>query len=270
MAWIELHQTLPTNKKSLRLKRLLKIKTPQAVGHLCLLWLWALDNAPDGDLSGFTADELTEVSEWPGKDPDKFIKALQEAGFIDSDMTLHDWSDYAGKLIDKRKSDAERKRVTRSVKGGRPTDVQRTSNGCPADVQRNRTVPYRTVPNSTISSLQEEKFKAIVEAYSAMSGNLPTPGIMDEITGYADTLTGDVVKAAIDETSANGAKSWNYTRKVLQNWSAEKIDSLDKLEAHRAKRNKKPTEYTEKKQPPPTMEEVESMKAFLKKLKEEQ
>ena len=91
------------------------------------------------------------------------IKALQEAGFIDSDMTLHDWSDYAGKLIDKRKSDAERKRVTRFVKGGRPTDVQRTSNGCPADVQRNRTVPYRTVPNSTISSLQEEKFKAIVE-----------------------------------------------------------------------------------------------------------
>ena len=55
MAWMELHQSLPQNKKTLRLKRLLKIRTPQAVGHLCMLWLWAIDNAPDGDLTPFGA-----------------------------------------------------------------------------------------------------------------------------------------------------------------------------------------------------------------------
>ena len=48
LAWIELHQTLPQSGKLMRLKRELRIRTPQAVGHLCLLWLWALDNAPDG------------------------------------------------------------------------------------------------------------------------------------------------------------------------------------------------------------------------------
>ena len=37
MAWIELHQNLPAHRKVKKLKRLLKIKTPQAVGHLAML-----------------------------------------------------------------------------------------------------------------------------------------------------------------------------------------------------------------------------------------
>ena len=88
MAWIELHQTLPTNKKTLRLKKILKIKTPQAIGHLCLLWLWALDNAEDGDLSIFSDDEVSEVSGWTGK-PETFVAALIEAGFLDEDRHIH-------------------------------------------------------------------------------------------------------------------------------------------------------------------------------------
>ena len=57
MAWIELHQSLPTHRKLGKLKRLLKIKTPQAVGHLAMLWLWCIDNAPDGNLSGIDASD---------------------------------------------------------------------------------------------------------------------------------------------------------------------------------------------------------------------
>ena len=139
MAWIELHQTLPTNKKTVRLKNLLRIKTPQAVGHLCILWLWALDNAPDGDLSGFSTDEIAEFACWSGKNPDGFVNALIQAGFIDSDMRLHDWYDYAGKLVDKRKQNAERMRKARA------TNVQRTD-----DERAGATVPYPTVPNSTV------------------------------------------------------------------------------------------------------------------------
>lgn len=110
MAWIELHQTLPTNKKTVRLKNLLRIKTPQAVGHLCILWLWALDNAPDGDLSGFSPEEIAEFSCWQGKNPGDFVGALVQAGFIDSDMMIHDWYEYAGKLLDQRKAQSEYKK----------------------------------------------------------------------------------------------------------------------------------------------------------------
>lgn len=110
MAWIELHQTLPTNRKTLRFKNLLKIKTPQAVGHLCMLWLWALDNARYGDISQFSDDEIAEVSGWTGKKPDVFVNALKEAGFVDPDMHLHDWNEYAGRLIDKRDAQREQER----------------------------------------------------------------------------------------------------------------------------------------------------------------
>jgi hypothetical protein len=82
MAWIELHQSLPTNKKTLRLKKILKIKTPQAVGHLCMLWLWALDNASDGDISQFDAGEIAEIVAYPG-DAEKFMDALKSSGFVD-------------------------------------------------------------------------------------------------------------------------------------------------------------------------------------------
>ena len=67
MAWIELHQTLPSNRKTMRLKRLLKIKTPQAVGHMCMLWLWAVDNAADGDLTRSLLTRLQRPADIPGK-----------------------------------------------------------------------------------------------------------------------------------------------------------------------------------------------------------
>ncbi len=106
MAWIELHQTLPKNKKTIKLKRELGIKTPQAVGHLCMLWLWALDNTTDGDISEFTADDIAEVCEWK-KDSEKFYAALINAGLIDGDLRIHDWDEYFGRLMAKREVNRE-------------------------------------------------------------------------------------------------------------------------------------------------------------------
>ena len=109
MAWIELHQNLPAHRKVKKLKRLLKIKTPQAVGHLAMLWLWAVDNTPDGDLSALDPEDIAEACEWP-KDAEQFVQALTEAGFIDPDAKLHDWSDYAGMLLDRRENQREQNR----------------------------------------------------------------------------------------------------------------------------------------------------------------
>ncbi len=67
-------------QKTLRLKRILRIKTAQAVGHVCMLWLWALDNAQDGDLTRFSAGEIAEVSGWCGKRAEDFVAALQGGG----------------------------------------------------------------------------------------------------------------------------------------------------------------------------------------------
>jgi len=106
MAWIQLHQTLPKNKKTMKLKRFLKIKTPQAIGHLCMLWLWAIDNSNEGDLSEFESSDISEVCEWT-KNPDDFISALIESGFLTPDLKINNWEEYIGKLLSLRETKKE-------------------------------------------------------------------------------------------------------------------------------------------------------------------
>ena len=112
MAWIESHQTLGTHLKLRRLARALGISRAQAIGHLHYLWWWAVDNAPTGDLSTLTAAEIAEVAEWADSE-DVFVAALRQCRWLDPDGFLHDWEDYAGRLIAEREADRERKRLAR-------------------------------------------------------------------------------------------------------------------------------------------------------------
>lgn len=110
MAWIEVHQALLTHRKTGRLMRALDISRPTAVGHLVALWCWSLDNAPEGDLAGMEAADLAESAYWD-EDPAVFVGGLIQAGWIDDTPTgwaLHDWYDFAGRLIDQRRANAER------------------------------------------------------------------------------------------------------------------------------------------------------------------
>lgn len=168
MAWIEVHQSLPTHRKTLALADELNIEPVHAVGHLTCLWLWALDNAPDGSLANISPRTLARAAQWR-KEPQVFADALAASGLVNEDRSIHDWDDYAGRLIERRKRDADRKRTERStppdqpphsnghvadvheLSGGHPsdipTDVPPTSNASRARV--NRTQPYPTVPNKT-------------------------------------------------------------------------------------------------------------------------
>jgi len=136
MAWIESHQTLARHPKVIRLANILRVHKAQAIGHLHLLWWWTLDYAPTGDVSVFASCELCAAAEWTG-DAEKFKSALVESGWIDSDEKIHDWQDYAGKLVEQREADRRRKRV------------QRASGGHPADIRRMSGVPNPTQPNPT-------------------------------------------------------------------------------------------------------------------------
>lgn len=190
MAWIELHQGLPYNKKTLRLKRILRIKTAQAVGHVCMLWLWALDNAQDGDLTRFSAGEIAEVSGWCGKRAEDFVAALQEAGFLDADRQIHDWHSYAGRLIEKRRADAERKRLMRErvrEQAACPADVPAAGGAPAADSVRparvtlpNPTEPYPTghsaaAPGIAVGTALEERTGG-ADAPPASAGEAGSPG----------------------------------------------------------------------------------------------
>nr|DAE57466.1 MAG TPA: replisome organizer protein [Caudoviricetes sp.] len=114
MAWIELHQALPQHRKLLALRDALRLRTPAALGHMCLLWLWALDNAPDGDLSALPPRQLAEICQFNARRAGELAAALRTSGFVDADGRLHDWGDYTGRLIDQRAANRERQRQRRA------------------------------------------------------------------------------------------------------------------------------------------------------------
>lgn len=137
MAWIELHQAVWTHRKTFELAGLLDISETYAAAHMLRLWSWALDNAPDGSLSGISSRAIARGADWAG-DAEAFVEALISAGWLDPDRAIHDWQDYAGRLIERRVSNTERMRAKRAA------NVQRTN---PA--RAGATQPDTTVHNTT-------------------------------------------------------------------------------------------------------------------------
>ena len=140
------HQSLRDHPKTRKLSRELGIPVPTVIGHLHCLWWWAMDYAQDGDLSRYEVIDVAIGAGWDG-DHWEFVTALEEAGFLDEDgngnRSIHDWEDYAGKLLDRKRANAERMRKVRA------THVQRTSTARDEHVRERVELPNQTIPNQT-------------------------------------------------------------------------------------------------------------------------
>lgn len=113
MAWYEAHQTMARHPKTLKLARMLKADRRYAVGLLHDLFSWALDAAGKyGELPGMTAEDIASALEIGGKKGVQTVEALLSSGYLErcgEQYRIHDWYDYAGKLMDKREADRQRK-----------------------------------------------------------------------------------------------------------------------------------------------------------------
>jgi hypothetical protein len=137
--WLESHADLRDHPKTDMLMDLLAITRRDAVGLLHMVWWRALTYAPSGDLSDMTDAQIARWADWDG-DPGHLVAALKTAGFLDAARALHDWDEYAGRWIDRRNADAERKREARNAAAGRANgsaapDVRGMSAGRPARVR---------------------------------------------------------------------------------------------------------------------------------------
>lgn len=156
MAWIESHQNLADHPKTRKLARILDISKPTTIGHLHCFWWWALDYADDGDLSRFDSLDIAIGAEWDG-DPDEFLQALIRSGFVDDDdgLSIHDWWDYAGKLIERRRANAKRMREARA----RQSDAEIDSDSARAEnVQRTQRARVERPTNQPTEPDQTEPF----------------------------------------------------------------------------------------------------------------
>jgi len=59
------------------------------------LWAYCAENQPDGNLSGYQADELAMLVGYKG-DACSMLVALKDCGFIDLDGGIHDWKEHNG------------------------------------------------------------------------------------------------------------------------------------------------------------------------------
>ena len=118
MAWLQVHQTLKDHRKLFDAADQLEVEPPHMMGLLVSFWLWALDNAPTGSLVDITPRMISRAAQWDG-DPEKLAKTLIRAGWIDEKedgtLEIHDWYEYAGKLIDQREAEKQRSRRRRAA-----------------------------------------------------------------------------------------------------------------------------------------------------------
>lgn len=118
MAWIKVDQTLKDHRKLQIAADILGIPPAYFMGLIVNFWLWALDNAPTGNLVGISARMIAHASQWEGS-PEVLLSALIEAGFLDrndaGDLAIHDWYAWVGRLVEQRQREKERSARRRNV-----------------------------------------------------------------------------------------------------------------------------------------------------------
>lgn len=173
MAWIEAHQGLAQHPKTKRMARMLGISTAEAIGHLFMLWWWAMDYAQDGDLSKYDEFDIADAAQWTG-DAKTFLDAVKNcgpgdsSGFIDErdgGLFLHDWNVYAGRLFNMREQNRERQARHKEQKKNEAAREQRDGNADITDASR--------VSNALVTREQVED-NAPVTRYEGVSNALIT------------------------------------------------------------------------------------------------
>jgi uncharacterized phage protein (TIGR02220 family) len=156
LSWIEIHNSFFTNPKLKLLAAILGIEKMLASAYLIRFWSWAIDNILDeaGEITHLDAEDLAAAAGWR-KSSEKFFNALIASRWLDKHderIFIHDWSEYAGRLIRKRLIDRERKRKEREKCF--PSEVAGISDGNSDGIQSEipadgaaHTIPYHTVPN---------------------------------------------------------------------------------------------------------------------------
>lgn len=232
MAWIELHQQLPSHPKTKRLTRALGLTVPQdipqTVGHLCMMWLWCVDYAVDGSLEGMSAQDIADAAGWTG-DQDCFMEAMRQAGFIDTheDGTdvVHDWDDYIGRLLAYR--DKERKRNAEKQRRHRERIKKQKEN------EKEEDDPEEIEPFDSDNPTIDQGWLKVVKCYEHNIGLIPN-GISGEmLVSFYDDLGADVTCKAIEVTNkANPGNPWKYLQSILNKWAEMQIDTPEKADAY--------------------------------------
>ena len=103
--------------------------------------------------------------------------------------------------------------------------------------------PIQSNPNPIREAERARKAAArpafdTVEAYASSNLDHLSPTNMDELVSFLDDLPEDVVRHAIDEACANGARKFAYVRSILNRYQAQNLRSVGKITAVEERRSR--------------------------------
>lgn len=200
--WIQIYSNLLTHPKTSKLADILNLSSKDAsanviaAGLLVSLWTWAIQNAYNGDLSGCSPRAIAEAARYKKK-PELFVQALQETGWLDPDGKLHDWDEYASRLIDMQENQREKtkERVKRYRDKQKAIEKQEcnasvtvTCNACNADTLH-KPLPIHNNPHNN-------------SAPNTVDGIPEPPDAPAPISGKAFTSFWDAYPKKIDREGA--------------------------------------------------------------------
>ncbi|MNK58669.1 hypothetical protein D3C87_777590 [compost metagenome] len=181
MAWIEFHQELPRHPKTDVFMDELDVSRPTAVGMLGMGWIWAMEFAIDGFIQEKRIGAAARGAGWDGS-PAVFAEAMVAAGWwdpVDDGYRVHDWEKYIGKLLEKRRQDADRKAASRS----NPKDGKKESKANPKAVHRTSTGQELEIRNESEANPRDGSGKPTNHVPTNPSPPLPPsslPGLKEE------------------------------------------------------------------------------------------
>lgn len=117
--------------------------------------------------------------------------------------------------------------------------------------------PIQSNPNPIQSNPAERAQEAAarpafdtVEVYASSNLDHLSPSNMDELVSFLDDLPEEVVRYAIDEACANGARKYAYVRSILNRYMEQGLKSVGAIKAadERKKRDNQPAQQPS---PPP-------------------
>jgi hypothetical protein len=133
MAWMPVDQFLPSHPKTARLARELGWTPRYACGFLLELWGWAINHQPDGYIERADRAALAQGVRMSREELAKVTRALREVGWVDTagpeQGRLHEWEEWGGKIVERRKADRVRQERNRAKKGTTEPSSRVTSDG---------------------------------------------------------------------------------------------------------------------------------------------
>jgi hypothetical protein len=112
---MELHQEFRDHPKVQRLAGSLGVTRAEARGYIVGLWLWAVQYAPDGDLSKFSEAEIADACDSMKEGP-VMVKALLDAGWltrVDGTLCIYKWDEYGIRLLRSMRERQKKSRMSR-------------------------------------------------------------------------------------------------------------------------------------------------------------